>query len=348
MTDCPSRWLQEAWQRAQGQHALSDPEARVQNRAPRETRIPPKLPERAPLALRVSEGGRRALGMLLGSSVAGAALPWVGPGLAACALLVASGLVALLAAWWRHNAERSLSNESVWNEVKKLFLSKPLHEFAERLTSAACQSSPLLRCVQASARSADLAGGCLLAEHQIAADQASLAADVMEVRWHGIAAAAAAAISFAAMWVFQGWMPALGEGPRLLLAGSTGALILLGLASLLALRGERFHSELRRFLGSQWLPLLSKSLPASKTEFHSLEKSLHELTAEFQNLRQSLDRRRDAEFVDTLAELRSSVDLLTPVLAAFREPFVLQAVPMPPAIAQPQPMPPRKAMSATA
>lgn len=130
------------------------------------------------------------------------------------------------------------------------------------------------------------------------------------------------------------------EMPRLVLAGVTGFVLLQWMASLLLVGGERMLGAIRREMGSVWLPLLSSAIPAQKAQFQGIEKAMQELTQEFQAMRGALERRRDGEFVETMADLRRTIDQLTPVLAGFREPFVLQAVPAP--VARP------KVMGATA
>jgi hypothetical protein len=335
MTDCPSRWLQEAWQRSQAQAAThAHPEAR-QPRASHETKTSFKLPEKPPIALRWSSGGRRALALLFGCCAAGAAVPWTGWGLSLCLLFFVAGIIHACSIWWRMSAEESLSSEELLAEVKKMAAAKTVQDIAEKLNSAGCQASPLLRRVQVASRSADLSGACLLADQQDAADAAELRAELMELRWHAFASAACCILSVLGMYAFQG---TANETPRLALAGAVSFLSLTGAASLFALRGERFRSYLYRTLSSQWYPSMMKAQPQKIQDYQSLDKALLQISEEFQALRASQDRRRDGDLVDTIASLRGSIDQLTPILAGFREPFVLQAVPMPP----------RKAMSATA
>lgn len=342
MVDCHSRWLQEAWQRAQGQAALVSPEpprATVKAKPVQESRVPPNLPDSVPIGLRCSASSAKALAFLVAFSAGGALAPWVGAGIAICAMMATAGALQAVAMLWRLWAEETISGRDVVMEAKKLLGAKPIHEVSEKLVSAASQASPLLRRLHVSTRAGDMAGACLIAEEHSRADQYALSAGIRELRTHAWGVLGIALCSIAAMTVFQGQQAAFAETPRLAAVGLSGCLVLHWMASVLCVRGERMESRIRRQLAAEWLPALAKALPAQRAQSESLERSLHELTQEFQSMRTALERRRDSEFVDTMSDLRSAVEQLTPVLAGFREPFVLQAVP---AAARP------KAMSATA
>jgi hypothetical protein len=347
MTETQSRWLQEAWQRAQGQTKLDSsggggapdsmhhaqqagmpPQRPGALRQTVEPRHPPRLPDTVPFVLRLSAGGRKAFAFLVAFSIGGAMLPWLGWGLALCGMLFTAGLLQGIVLRWRQHAEDRLSGNDVLQEAKKLLGSKPLHEVAEKLSNAVAQASPLLRRLHVSARATDLAGACLIVEQHERADKDALESDVLELRTHAWAVAASACTTLAALHVFQGVGAAGSEAPRLAFGGLLGCALLHMLANLVAVTGQRLQAGLRQRIGDQWLPLLSKAVPAPKTQFDSMEKALHELAGEFQALRLALERRRDSEFVDTISSLRSSIDQLTPVLAGFREPFILQAVPV--------------------
>ncbi|MBI4904542.1 MAG: hypothetical protein HY820_12950 [Acidobacteria bacterium] len=350
IADCSSRWLQEAWQRATSQAALVTPTssealpvaAKPEPRPKAENKIIIRLPNRIPLALRTSPGGRRAVAWLLGFSMAGAALPWLGFGLASCALLFTVGFVLSTAIRWRIWSESDLAGEDVMEEALKLLGAKPLTEVSEKLSTSALQASPLLRRLGSTARLADANAGALLSSEHGRADTFGRGADISEVRLYSGGTFLAAAISLSAMWVSQGPGPAMLEAPRLLLAGLSGATLLWMLAGLLNVSALRLESQVTRLTALRWLPSLGRNVaPAVRAQNDGIEKGLHELAVEFQNLRTALEHQRESEVAETLSDLRSSLDQLTPVLAGFREPFVLQAVPMP---AVPRP----KAMSATA
>ncbi|MCC6364975.1 MAG: hypothetical protein IT165_15770 [Bryobacterales bacterium] len=341
MVECHSRWLQEAWQRGQsyGPVTLSEP-SRPAARPPAEVRASPRVPDKAPLAVRISPAGRKAFALLLAFSTAGALVPWLGWGLAACAMVFVAGVVQGFAIRWRMWVEEGTLESDAVQETRRLLTAKAVGETSERLGGEAAQASPLLRRIQATLKTGDMAGACLLAEQHEQADQHSLRGDVHEIRMHAWGVAAVAVCSLSAMAVFQGTRSMNVEMPRLVLAGVTGFVLLQWMASLLLVGGERMLGAIRREMGSVWLPLLSSAIPAQKAQFQGIEKAMQELTQEFQAMRGALERRRDGEFVETMADLRRTIDQLTPVLAGFREPFVLQAVPAP--VARP------KVMGATA
>lgn len=349
MADCSSRWLQEAWQRATSQAALVTPTAseplpvtaKAEPRPKVEHKVVIRLPERIPLSLRTTPGGRRALAWLLGFSAAGVALPWLGWGLASCAMVAAAGLVLATSIRWRLWGESSLSGEDVLEEALKLLGAKPLTEVSEKLSASAPQASPLLRRLGSAARLADANGGALLSAEHARADAGDHTANVAELRLYAFGTLLSAAISLAAMWAWQGPAPALMEAPRLVMAGLSGAALLWILSGLLDVRARRIDAEVTRLTALRWLPALGRNVAPAKGSSEGIEKALHDLAVEFQNLRVAMERQRGSEVAETIADLRSSLDQLTPVLAGFREPFVLQAVPMP-TVARP------KAMSATA
>ncbi|MBL8211329.1 MAG: hypothetical protein JNK87_11485 [Bryobacterales bacterium] len=351
IADTQSRWLQEAWQRAQGQvslHASGEPRPATQHaRPPQESRPQPKLPEKVPMALTVTPLGLNSLAYLLAFCVGGALAPWFGWGVALCALVLTAGLVQAAALHWRLHAEIELSDDQVLGEAKKLLGSKPLLEVAEKLGHATALKSPLLRRLHATARANDLPGACLIAEQHDRADRDSLEANALDLRTQGWMIAAAAFCALGASQMISGGAVNVAENQRLAYVGVAGCAVLQVLSNLLQIRGQRLQAAIRDRIGEQWLPLLSKAMPTPKAQTETLEKALHELANEFQALRLALERRRDSEFVDMMGGLRSSIDQLTPVLASFREPFILQAVPVagqPPVAVNGRP----KAMSATA
>jgi len=338
MTDCSSRWLQEAWQRAQGQQPVS-PEGKHPSAKPVvEPRTAARLPDRVPLALRCAHGGRKALAFLMAFCVGGALIPWVGWAIALSVTIFTAGFIEALAVRWQLWASETLSGDDVLAEVKKLTLA----EVPVKLSAPAPSASPLLRRVHAAARATDLAGACLLAEQQQSADRSSLRADIGEIRLRAYGVLAAATIAIACMWTLQNPAVATAIAPRLTLVALLGFCILQAAARLIEIRADRIDSQIQRLVTLEWMPLLSRTssqLPA-KSETHSIEPALQDLAKEFQQMRAVLERRRDGEFVDLMTGLRSSIEQLTPVLAGFREPFVLQAVPT----SNPRP----KAFSATA
>lgn len=350
IADTQSRWLQEAWQRAQGQVSLNpsgEPRPATQQARPQESRPQPKLPDKVPMALTVTAMGRNSLAYLLAFCVGGALAPWFGWGVALCALVFTAALVQAAALHWRLNAEVELSDEQVLGEAKKLLGSKPLLEVAEKLGQATALKSPLLRRLHATARANDLPGACLIAEQHDRADRDSLEANALDLRTQGWMIAAAAFCALGASQMMSGGAINVAENQRLAYVGVAGCAVLQVLSNLLQIRGQRLQAAIRDRIGEQWLPLLSKAMPTPKAQTETLEKALHELANEFQALRLALERRRDSEFVDMMGGLRSSIDQLTPVLASFREPFILQAVPVagqPPMAVNGRP----KAMSATA
>lgn len=350
IADCTSRWLQEAWQRATSQSALVTPasedplpvSAKLEPKPRAEARVSIRLPDRIPLALRTSAAGRRALAWLIGFSVAGAVFPWYGLSLAIACMLCSAGLILALGIRWRLWAEVDLSGSGVMDEALKLLGAKPLTVVAEKLSTSAAQASPLLRRLAGAARLADATAGALLSAEHSRADDRLADADAGEVRLYSAGTLIAALVSFAVMWVWRGAEAAGLEAPRLAMAGLSGAGILWVLSGLLRVRAQRLEAEVTRLAAQRWLPAIGRnSGGGQRAQTDSLEKTLHELALEFQALRKALEHRRDSEVADTLADLRSSLDQLTPVLAGFREPFVLQAVPAP-AMQRP------KAMSATA
>lgn len=345
IADCPSRWLQEAFQRAQGQANLQTPEPVKAPKAvtPPRAAAQARLPERVPMALRWSSTGRRAIAFLIAFAAAGAIFPWAGWGIALCVLFFAAGAIQGIALRWRLWAEESISGPETFAEVRKLLAAKPVHEFLDKLNTSASHASPLLRRVLSIARTQDHAAACLLADQHDAADRDSLRADALEVAFLAATVLAVAAGSLLTTWNFQGAAAAQAELARMSICGLGGAALLSGMAALLLIRGSRMRGDLRREVCSQWLPIVMKTVPAGKAEPQvlSLDNSLSELRGEFQALRAALETRRDREFIDTVAGLRDSIEQLSPVLAGFREPFVLQAVPVPA-------KPVAKAMSATA
>ncbi|MBS1826465.1 MAG: hypothetical protein JST93_14200 [Acidobacteria bacterium] len=342
IADCPSRWLQEAFQRAQGQANLQTPDP---VRAPKAATPPrlsqPRLPDRVPLALRWSSTGRRAIAFLIAFAAAGAAFPWLGLGISLCLLFFTAGAIQGIAIRWRLWAEESISGPDTFAEARKLLAAKPVHEFLDKLNTPASHASPLLRRVLSIARTQDHAAACLLADQHDAADRDTLRADALEIALLAGTVFAVASGSVLAMWNFQSAMAARMELARLSICGLGGSALLALMSSMLLIRGARLRGDLRREVCSQWLPIVMKTVPAAKSEPQvlSLDNSLNELRGEFQALRAALDSRRDREFIDTIAGLRDSLEQLSPVLAGFREPFVLQAVPTKPVT---------KAMSATA
>jgi hypothetical protein len=331
MTDCQSRWVQEAWQRAQGQSALAAPEQVQMTAKPPESRPQAKLPNRVPYALRWSPAGQRAIAFLAAFSVGGALLPWMGWPLAICATVFIAGLIHGTQLRMRLWAQESLSGDEMLAEALKLLSSKPLHEVCDKLQSPGPQSSPLLRRVLATCRvtasSPDLGVACHLAGQQALAEEESLVADVREIHLFAWGCSATVVLSLAVYWTFLGPAAALSLAPRLLLFGLSTCAPLHAMAVLLRLSGMRFEAQVRMRIALKWLPALRKVLSVPKTQTDSLEQALSRLSEEMHAMRASLDMRRDKDFVETLAELRASVDELIPVLAGFREPFVLQAVP---------------------
>lgn len=328
MTNCSSRWLQEAWQRAQGQSPAA-PEGKQSSAKPVvEPRVAARLPDRVPLALRCAHGGRKALAFLMAFCVGGALIPWVGWPIALCVTVFTAGMIEAIAVRWQLWAAESISGEEVLAEVKKLAAAKQIQEVAEKLSAPGPSASPLLRRVQATARAADLAGGCLLAEQQQAADRSALKADIGEVRLRAFGVLAAGAITLASIWTFQGPGLATLAAPRLSLVALAGFCVLQAAAKLIEIRAERMESQIQRLLALEWLPCLVRGTPtAVKSEVHGIEPALQDLAKEFQQMRTALERRRDGDFVEVMVALRTSIEQLTPVLAGFREPFVLQAVP---------------------
>ncbi len=341
MVDCHSRWLQEAWQRGQGYGSVAASEpARAATRPSAEVRLTPRIPDKAPLAVRISPAGRKAFALLLAFSTAGALVPWLGWGLAACAMVFVAGVVQGFAIRWRMWAEEGTLESGAVQETRRLLAAKAVGETSARLGGEAAQASPLLRRIHAISKAGDMAGACLLAGEHEQADQHALRADVHEIRMHAWGVAAAAACSLSAMAVFHGVRPMTLEMPRLTLAAIAGFVLLQWMASLLLLGGERMLGAIRREMGREWLPLLSPAIHGQKAHSGGIEKALSELAQEFQLVRGVLERGGGGELVETVKELRRTIDQLTPVLAGFREPFVLQAVPAP--MARP------KAMGATA
>ncbi len=341
IADCPSRWLQEAFQRAQGQSNLQTAEPKAPKATAPARTAQPRLPDRVPMALRWSSTGRRAIAFLVAFAVAGVVFPWAGWGIALCLMFFAAGAVQGIALRWRLWAEESISGPDTFAEVRKLLAAKPIHEFLDKLNTPVAHASPLLRRIVSMARTQDHAAACLLADQHDAADRDTLRADAMEIALLAGTVLAVAVGSLLVTWNFLGPDPARTELARLALCGFGGAALLSGMTALLLVRGARLRGDLRREVCSQWLPIVMKAVPAGKAEPQvlSLDNSLHELRGEFQALRAALDARRDREFIDTVAGLRDSIEQLAPVLAGFREPFVLQAVPAKPVA---------KAMSATA
>jgi hypothetical protein len=314
ITECSSRWLQEAWQRAQGQHSPASPETRH--------------PDKVPLALRCSPGGRKALAFLLAFCVGGAAIPWVGWSIAICVTVFTAGLIEALAIRWQLWASESLSGDDVMAELRKFAASKQPQELATKLASAGPSASPLLRRIHASAGAADLAGGCLLAEQQQLSDRAALRGDIEEINLRAFGVLAVGAIAVAGLWVSEGQAGALSVLPRMTLVALVGFSVLKVAAKLIEIRVERIESQMQRLLAMEWMPTLVRSAPAAtKALLPGTDQALQDLAKELQQMRMALERRRDGEFVDTMAGLRTSIEQLTPVLAGFREPFVLQAVP---------------------
>ncbi len=332
MTDCHSRWLQEAWQRARGQSALAAPEQpRPQAKPAADSRAHAKLPSRVPHALGWSRLGQRAIALLGAVSVGGALLPWIGWASAICAMVFIAGVIQGTQLRIRLWAEESLSSEDVLVEAQKLLSTKPLHEVCDKLQAPGPQASPLLRRVLATCRvsssSADLAAACHLAEQQALAEEEALDADTREIQMFAWSCSATALLSLAIVWSLHGAAAALALAPRMALLGLATSLPLHLMGGLLRFAAMRLQARVRMRIAHTWLPALRKVLSTPKTQTDSLEQALNRLAGEMQAMRASLELRRDEDFVETLAELRSSVDELIPVLAGFREPFVLQAVP---------------------
>src|SRR5262249_13976242 len=91
ITDCSSRWLQEAWQRAQGQHPTPAEAKHPHTKPVAEPRTSARLPDRVPWALRCAHGGRKALAFLMAFCVGGALIPWVGWAIALCVTMFTAG-----------------------------------------------------------------------------------------------------------------------------------------------------------------------------------------------------------------------------------------------------------------
>lgn len=317
LTECRSRWVLEAWERAQGKARTDTAEKRVDVR----------FPEIVPAALRWSPLGTKAFAYLVAASIAGTVLPWAGWGIALCALVFFAGAVQGMAIRLRLGAEEDLCGEELLGEVRRFLNARPLGELAGKLEGAGALASPLLRRIHAMSRATDASSACLTGRQFDLADSAAFSADAREVRTHAWGLVAMAGCSLAAMAVFQGPQAAGMEAGRLALAGAGGCALLCWMAALLTIRRDRFESRLHLRIARQWLPLLAGSLPAPKTPLDSLEQAIERLATRLEAMHASLEQRRDTEFVETMAELRSSLNQLTPVLEGFREPFVLQAVP---------------------
>lgn len=101
-------------------------------------------------------------------------------------------------------------------------------------------------------------------------------------------------------------------------AGLHQALVQLNDAKL----GDAFGS----FVGA--LSVQSDQMRAATDAMNGLARQTEEVLHAQLTLERALDQLRDSGFTDTLAGFRESLTSLGPILAGFREPFVLQAVPI--------------------
>lgn len=324
LVECHSRWLTEAWKRAVGEETTTigpaKPASAGRNAAPAAA----PFPSREPLALRWTPLGRKAAAYLVAFSIAGALVPWTGWGLALCAMFFVAGAIQAAALRLRLGAEESLSDEQLLREAKKLLAAKNGGAWSE-LQSAGAQASPLLRRVSATLRAVDLSSACQMAERQELADRAGWRAELGDILMHAWAAGGTSAVAMVAMFAFSGPEAAWRQAPGLTIAGLCAALLLVWIMGLLGIRAERLDARLKKMLVNDWFPALAARVGRGQSE--SLEQAMRQLSGEIRSLKEALERRQDAGFLQTIAELRSSIDRLAPVLAEFREPFVLQAVP---------------------
>lgn len=346
IADCQSRWLQEAWQRAVGQtpavaleptrpQPISTSVVAASPSSPatpkNEQRLNLRLPARMPLPLRWSTFGRTAFAWLLAFCIGGALIPWVGWAIALGSMLLSVGVLSAGAIRLRLWAESRVADEALLGDIAKALKTRTAAELCEALSAPGPQASPILRRVQSAMRSwvggGDLSGACMMAESHVQADQAAFAADLAGVRTMAWGTVAIPACALAMVHLMAGPSASAAEAPRLVMFSLTSWTLLSWLGNLLSMAFHRAEADRHRLFAGRWVPAMTRAIPAPRTEGR-VDQVLQDLTGEFERMRNTLSQKRDSELVETVSTLRTTIDQLTPVLAGFREPFVLQAVPV--------------------
>jgi hypothetical protein len=378
IVDCQSRWLQEAWVRAMGQSASAvleptkphypaplpaapgsaSPQAPSAPATPTKARSNgrpaagkvsseprvslPQLAGRIPMALRWTPLGRNAFAWLLAFSVGGACVPWLGWPLSVSILTLCVPLLWGSSLRMRMWAEENLSSEELHQEMIRNLRTTQAPELCDQLNTEVANASPLLRrlriATQVWTASGDLGGACQVVTQQVRSDQADFQAEILYFRTLLWGTLAVPACMLAGIHLIFGATASAQEGPRLIFFSVFSWTLLSWMASLLSIAHERAEAHLDRMVGMTWIPAMTKAYPAPKTTAAG-EYALQDLTAEVEQIYKRLNERHSQELAQTVEGLRETIGQLTPVLAGFREPFVLQAVP----VAGRQ-----KAMSATA
>jgi hypothetical protein len=379
IADCQSRWLQEAWLRAVGQTATGvleptkphypAPLPAVPGGTPGQAQSPsaplatkprtgsrpaggknyaearvslPQLAGRAPMALRWTPLGRNAFAWLLAFSVGGACVPWLGWPLSVSILTLCVPLIWGSSLRMRMWAEENLSSEDLHQEIIRNLRTMQASELCEQLNTEVAQASPLIRRLRVATQvwttSGDLGGACQVVTQQVRGDQAGFQAEILYLRTLLWGTLAVPACMLAGIHLIFGATASAQEGPRLIFFSVFSWTLLSWMASLLSIAHERAEAHLDHMVAMSWIPAMTKAYPAPKTTAAG-EHASEDLAMEIEQIYRRLHERHNEELARTVEGLRETIGQLTPVLAGFREPFVLQAVP----VAGRQ-----KAMSATA
>lgn len=291
----------------------------------------PQLAGRVPMALRWTSLGRNAFAWLFAFSVGGACVPWLGWPLSVSILVLCVPMVWGSSLRLRMWAEENLSSQEMHDEMVRNLRTAQAPDFCDQLNTEVAQASPLLRRLRAATQvwigSGDLAGACQVVTQQLRSDQADFQAEILYFRTLLWGTLAVPACMLAGMRLFSGAAASAEEGPRLIFFAIFSWTLLSWMASLLSIARERSEAQLDRMISTGWMPAMTKALPAPKTTAAG-EHALQDLTNEVEQIYKRLHDRHKDELTQTVEGLRETISQLTPVLAGFREPFVLQAVPV--------------------
>ncbi|MCS7024418.1 MAG: hypothetical protein NZV14_06420 [Bryobacteraceae bacterium] len=367
MQECQSRWLQDAWERAirpgslataepvrapagssfqrtatgagserstssssaaRGSSGQSDPAARS-NRDLRT--FSPQLSGPPPWALRWTPLGRGAFAWLMAGSISGACLPWLGWPLALSLLVISATVVWGASAGLRLSAESYLSSQAFHQEVLRALHASRFENLKTQLHTPLAQASPVLRRVsllaQVWSQSGDLAGACAAIAQQERADRAEFQADWLQFRTLLWGSVAMPACLLAGIHLFAGPQASAAEAPWLLVAALASWMLLSWAASWLRSFHERLQSQVDRMVAALWMPAILRAVPPPKSKL-AADPALSEIRSSFEQLHQKLDQLQQEELNVAISKLQDAVTQLGPILAGFREPFVLQAVPL--------------------
>lgn len=283
------------------------------------------------MALRWTPLGRGALAWLVAFSVGGACVPWLGWPLSVSILVLCVPLIWGTTVRLRMWAEANLSSDDLQQDLLRGLRPNQVQDLCDQLSTPTAKASPLLRRVRLAAQvwsgSGDVSGACMAVSQQAHADQSDFHAELLYLRTLLWGTLAVPACMLAGIHLFLGPAASASEGPRLVFFAVFSWTILSWMANLLSIARDRAEARLDRMVSGVWIPAITRAFPAPKSTAAG-EHAMQDLAGEVEKLYKRLQERHRDDLVATVENLRETIGQLTPVLAGFREPFVLQAVPV--------------------